>query len=165
MNTVAKNTAKNTIKVVLKQTFKSQETKFESRLIETDARTITEISGTLIKNIIDGRMFMFKTGSKIKGFSFERKFDMTIVLNDKNINVTDSSNFKIDNFEGLNLRISRNKKYTPEQNMQITTRNFEIFKLFTHTAIERELTQYENQVFNLDETFESLGESKNLLGA
>lgn len=47
--------------------------------IETDK--ITEVSGTLINKILTARKNMKKYGMTIKGFSFNRKFDILLSIN------------------------------------------------------------------------------------
>ena len=48
---------------------------------EIDSVRISEIAGTLAHRIINARANMIKYGMKIKGFSFNRKFDVVLEIN------------------------------------------------------------------------------------
>lgn len=48
---------------------------------EIESEKITEIAGTLVRKIVNARANMIKYGMKIKGFSFNRKFDIVLQVN------------------------------------------------------------------------------------
>jgi hypothetical protein len=48
---------------------------------EVDSVRISEVAGTLAHRIVNARANMIKYGMKIKGFSFNRKFDIILEIN------------------------------------------------------------------------------------
>jgi len=69
------------MKTTLNLSFVQGANKLTLNHFEVDSVKITEIAGTLAKRIITARANMIKYGMKIKGFSFNRKFDIMLQIN------------------------------------------------------------------------------------
>jgi len=75
---------------------------------EVDSVKISEIAGTLATRIINARANLIKYGVKIKGFSFNRKFNIELQINGGEIvNLNDL-------FEGIECKINYSAKNREE---------------------------------------------------
>lgn len=72
----------NEVKVQFVQMRKEGETVLNAKPLSLETENISEIAGTIIKNILSTRLTLIKYGAKIKGFSFNRKFNVRITIND-----------------------------------------------------------------------------------
>ena len=69
------------MKTTLTLSFVQGANKLTLNRFEIDSVRISEIAGTLAHRIINARANMIKYGMKIKGFSFNRKFDVVLEIN------------------------------------------------------------------------------------
>lgn len=69
------------MKTTLTLSFVQGANKLTLNRFEIDSVRISEVAGTLATRIINARMNMIKYGMKIKGFSFNRKFDIQLQVN------------------------------------------------------------------------------------
>jgi hypothetical protein len=75
---------------------------------EVDSVRISEVAGTLAHRIVNARANMIKYGMKIKGFSFNRKFNIELQINGGEIvNLNDL-------FEGIECKINYSAKNREE---------------------------------------------------
>ena len=78
-----KKSVKTTVKVQFVQESKKNGVKIlETQPIEIESANISEVAGTIAKRILFARLQLLKYGAKIKGFSFNRRFNMKIQIND-----------------------------------------------------------------------------------
>lgn len=74
---------KNTnVKVQFVQERKEGETVLNAKPLAIESDNLSEIAGTITKNILSTRLTLIKYGAKIKGFSFNRKFNVRITINE-----------------------------------------------------------------------------------
>jgi hypothetical protein len=69
------------VRTTLTLSFVQGANKLTLNRFEIDSVRISEIAGTLAHRIINARANMIKYGMKIKGFSFNRKFDVVLEIN------------------------------------------------------------------------------------
>ncbi len=69
------------MKTIINLSFVQGANKLTLNQFEIDSVRISEIAGTLAKRIVNARANMIKYGMKIKGFSFNRKFDIMLTIN------------------------------------------------------------------------------------
>lgn len=68
-------------KTIISLSFVQGANKLTLNQMEIDSVRITEVAGTIATRIINARKNMIKYGMKIKGFSFNRKFDIILTIN------------------------------------------------------------------------------------
>ncbi len=96
------------MKTTLTLSFVQGTNKLTLNSFEVDSVRISEVAGTLAKRIITARINMIKYGMKIKGFSFNRKFNIELQINGGEIvNLNDL-------FLGENNKISYSAKNETE---------------------------------------------------
>jgi len=71
------------VKVQFVQERKEGETVLNAKPLSIESSNLSEIAGTITKNILSTRLTLIKYGAKIKGFSFNRKFNVRITINDE----------------------------------------------------------------------------------
>lgn len=71
-----------TVLVQFVQVGKKGETVVNAKPIEIEGDNLQEIAGTVVKRILFARLQLAKYGAKIGGFSFNRKFNTRITIND-----------------------------------------------------------------------------------
>ena len=69
------------MKTIISLSFVQGANKLTLNQFEIDSVRISEIAGTLAKRIVNARANMIKYGMKVKGFSFNRKFDVMLTIN------------------------------------------------------------------------------------
>jgi hypothetical protein len=69
------------MKTTLTLSFVQGANKLTLNRFEVDSVRISEVAGTLAHRIVNARANMIKYGMKIKGFSFNRKFDIILEIN------------------------------------------------------------------------------------
>ena len=69
------------MKTIINLSFVQGANKLTLNRFEVDSLRISEIAGTLAHRIVNARANMIKYGMKIKGFSFNRKFDIILQIN------------------------------------------------------------------------------------
>lgn len=69
------------MKTIISLSFVQGANKLTLNRMEIDSVRITEVAGTIATRIINARKNMIKYGMKIKGFSFNRKFDIMLTIN------------------------------------------------------------------------------------
>jgi len=69
------------MKTIVTLSFVQGANKLTLNRFEIDSQRISEIAGTLAMRIINARKNMIKYGVKIKGFSFNRKFNILLEIN------------------------------------------------------------------------------------
>lgn len=71
--------------------------------MQIDSVKITEVAGTLASKILNARANLLRYKGSIKGFSFNRKFDICLSINDgESVNISEL----FGGFEGLDSRIT-----------------------------------------------------------
>lgn len=70
------------VKVQFVQERKEGQTVLDAKPLSIESVNISEVAGTIVKNILSTRLTLIKYGAKIKGFSFNRKFNVRITIND-----------------------------------------------------------------------------------
>ena len=69
------------MKTTLTLSFVQGANKLTLNRFEVDSVRISEVAGTLAHRIVNARANMIKYGMKIKGFSFNRKFNIELQIN------------------------------------------------------------------------------------
>ncbi len=78
------------MKTVINLSFVQGANKLTLNSFEVDSLKISEVAGTLAHRIINARANMIKYGMKIKGFSFSRKFNIELQINNcESVNLND----------------------------------------------------------------------------
>jgi hypothetical protein len=96
------------MKTTLTLSFVQGANKLTLNRFEVDSVKISEIAGTLATRIINARANLIKYGVKIKGFSFNRKFNIELQINGGEIvNLNDL-------FEGIECKINYSAKNREE---------------------------------------------------
>lgn len=114
--------------------------------IETDK--ITEVSGTLINRILTARKNMKKYGMTIKGFSFNRKFDILLSVNG---NEPTNLNELFGGFDNVEAKIT----------LQQTEASYLKFAEILHDLVFEQMTSSMNLVCDYKEL---TGNKQNLIG-
>jgi hypothetical protein len=78
------------MKTVINLSFVQGTNKLTLNSFEVESLKISEVAGTLATRIINARANMIKYGMKIKGFSFNRKFNIELQINNcESVNLND----------------------------------------------------------------------------
>lgn len=78
------------MKTVINLSFVQGANKLTLNSFEVDSLKISEVAGTLAHRVINARANMIKYGMKIKGFSFSRKFNIELQINNcESVNLND----------------------------------------------------------------------------
>jgi hypothetical protein len=78
------------MKTVINLSFVQGANKLTLNSFEVESLKISEVAGTLATRIINARANMIKYGMKIKGFSFNRKFNIELQINNcESVNLND----------------------------------------------------------------------------
>jgi hypothetical protein len=78
------------MKTVINLSFVQGANKLSLNSFEVESLKISEVAGTLAHRVINARANMIKYGMKIKGFSFSRKFNIELQINNcQSVNLND----------------------------------------------------------------------------
>ena len=78
------------MKTVINLSFVQGANKLTLNSFEVESLKISEVAGTLAHRVINARANMIKYGMKIKGFSFSRKFNIELQINNcQSVNLND----------------------------------------------------------------------------
>jgi hypothetical protein len=137
--------------VVLNVQFVQGMNKLTISNFEVETTKINEVSGTLINKILNARKNMKKYGMTIKGFSFNRKFDILLSVNG---NAPTNLNELFGGFDNVEAKIT----------LQQTEASYLKFAEILHDLVFEQMTGAMNWVYDYKELTTNKQNLQNLIG-
>ena len=144
------------VKVQFVQETKKGESVVNCKPLTIESEKITEISGTIVKHLAYTRLQLARYGARIVGFSFNRKFDVRITINELEP-VTLSEVYGLD--EGTCRQTLMIRKNTEDKDFSAKNKAvMEDFANKIHDMVFLAMTGDMEVVYELDEAKEEMVE-------